>query len=373
MGVGGIGPIMDPEQYLAMRNSWQGPMLQSPVNIGPVSDPNEYGKLADKNKWQGPLMPEEGLPVNPFESGTPQPPPGFGAMDAATKKRLEEFIKSQESQNKYQAMLSGMAAGAPVQLDISPLAALTDSLTGSKLQQGYDKPQGIKERIGQQSAFAELQRKGAADIVDQLSKQGSNKAQMEYLKMVGTQKRSDRNYDFQTREKLFRGFEGNKIVVGAKEALAGVGSARELLNSGTSVGENAFKQALARASGEKGPLSDQDVERYAGSPALAATGKRMLEKYKTGRLTDADRAEFSILIDVMERRQLDVLNKEKSRFINKVAPNVYRVSSQDAEEILSGVGDYQAPPAAAQPSNSPVGHGGWTAEKEAEYRRLGGK
>lgn len=36
----------------------------------------------------------------------------------------------------------------PMQLDLSPLAQLTDSWTGSNLQKGYAKPEGIQDRVG---------------------------------------------------------------------------------------------------------------------------------------------------------------------------------------------------------------------------------
>ena len=320
------------------------PMQKSAWDIAPFSSPQmaEYeAGLPFKptpdmgvGYAQGPDPIRELADITGAGTGQPDEQAKRDAQNDSVRRQIQEFINQQKGDISAQSELQKRYAGIPQQLDLSPLAALTDAWSGSKFAQTYKAPESQQEKIKAESAFQELQRKGRGDIVDALSKQLFNKGYLDQLRMNATQGRSDRAYDLKTREDLFKAFEGNKTVVASKEALAGVGNARALLNAGTPVSDEAFKTALARASGEKGPLSDYDVKKYAGSPAAAAAYNRMWAKYTTGRLTDADRKDFGIVIDTMERRQRGLLENEKNRFITKVAPNVYRVKSEDAKEIL---------------------------------------
>ncbi len=73
------------------------------------------------------------------------------ALNPAQQKQYESDIAERRKGIDYNEGLRQMAAKAPLQTDLSPLLALSDSLTGSNLSKGYTKPQTGEERIGQLS------------------------------------------------------------------------------------------------------------------------------------------------------------------------------------------------------------------------------
>lgn len=73
---------------------------------------------------------------------------GGSSINKEGQQALQENIDKQKSGLEQLAGMQGALGNAPSQLDLSPLAALTDSLTGSKLLSGYTKPQTPEEKIG---------------------------------------------------------------------------------------------------------------------------------------------------------------------------------------------------------------------------------
>lgn len=72
-------------------------------------------------------------------------------MKRINKKQLESIASEQAGIDDLQSNINAQQASG-VAFDLSPLAALSDSLTGSRLSQGYQKPESFKEkqkRIGE--------------------------------------------------------------------------------------------------------------------------------------------------------------------------------------------------------------------------------
>lgn len=103
--------------------------------------------------------------------------------DPRVKAWIEKSMKSQEGDISSMGKLAQLYAAKPSQLDLSPLAALSDSLTpGGKLLQGYERPEGMDARLKTAIGITDSQRKGRAEIVDSLNKQLFNKGYLELMK-----------------------------------------------------------------------------------------------------------------------------------------------------------------------------------------------
>ena len=256
------------------------------------------------------------------------------AQDRAARQKAIEY--GQGSVNELEAALK---APQDRRVDLSPLLALTDTWFGGNLQKGYQAPPSPEELRQLQNKNLMALANEKQKLAELMSRGGSGNGLLGKIALMrdkdrGTQGRSDRAYDLKTKEGLFTRFQGDKVASSAKDALAGAANARELLRSGTPVGDRGFVVALARAAGERGPLSETDVNTWAGSPAIAARINRKLERLATGRLDEDDRADMETIIDIMEKRQRATLNNRIKYFSENVGPKVYGIDKDSAVGIL---------------------------------------
>lgn len=80
----------------------------------------------------------------------------------------------------YQKMLRG----APVQTDLSPLLALSDSLTGSKLAGSYSKPQTGQDRIGELAKIQNMSQEQRNKVTQDLVKLATGKSAQQQLRGI---------------------------------------------------------------------------------------------------------------------------------------------------------------------------------------------
>lgn len=300
-------------------------------------------------------------------------PASGGAGNSDVMKQLMDVLEEQKTGVGNQEEILKSYLGNSPQLDLSPLMALTDSLVkGSKLSQGYKRPDGMAEQIATTAKLQDGvsdQRKSIMDTLSRVAGQKSNdRFQENYLRQLQREK----SMDLKTREGLFKGFQTDKLANTAKEALAGADSAIALLDSNTAVGDKAFSVQLARAAGEKGPLSNTDIATWAGSPAVAQTVQRTLEKWDSGRLDEIDRKDMYKVIEALRRRQRGLLDSRVNHFSKKVAPNVYGIGEEDARMILQD--EDQVPvslPKPPEPGAAPKEEkAGKLTERQMEIKRL---
>jgi len=68
-----------------------------------------------------------------------------------------------------------------------------------------------------------------------------------------------------------------------------------------------IRTQLAKAAGEQ-RITDADIERFSGSPAIAARLKRKLREWIGGDLPESDRNDYLIMLDIAERAAISSLN-----------------------------------------------------------------
>jgi len=267
--------------------------------------------------------------------------------------RLNQALQDQERSVDDSEKLLNSYLTSDQRADISPMLALLDTTKDKRLINAYKRPLTADEYAGNVAKFQNYladNRKGVSDSYKSLTAQ---KSQDRYLENLLRQQQREKSYDLKTREGLFKSFQGDKIATASKEALKGAEDAEALLNTNTPIGDEAFKLALARASGEKGPLSDTDIARWGGSPAYAQRIQRFLEKADTGRLAEEDRKDMFLVIAAMKKRQQAALDKRVQYFSQSVGPKVYGVDSNAAKEILT-IMDDSSLPGSSEPQPAPA-------------------
>lgn len=119
----------------------------------------------------------------------------------------------------------------------------------------------------------------------------------------------------------------------AKEAYANAQMAKKTLTSGSKVGFEAFKNFMARASGEKGPLSRDDLLRFQGSQAVSDRIDRAWTKYSSGQMTEADQDDMKILVDAYEAFHGSRLENIRDRFTDQYS-EAFKISNSEAKRYL---------------------------------------
>jgi hypothetical protein len=102
----------------------------------------------------------------------------------------------------------------------------------------------------------------------------------------------------------------------------------------------AFKNFMARASGEKGPLTKEDVARFSGDPSVVAKLERVFTKYSDGVLTPEDEADMKLLAQKYVEFRRDILKKSSDYFVNQVAPGAYMTDPKTAQKLLVPFGGF---------------------------------
>jgi hypothetical protein len=106
--------------------------------------------------------------------------------------------------------------------------------------------------------------------------------------------------------------EARKIKSASNQA----GLALEVLKAGNPIGDNAVGTFMARLSGEVGNLTEAEREMFKGSNATARKANSLVSKYKSGKISAADRADLIQLASVMtkaNKRALDDVHSTVSK------------------------------------------------------------
>ena len=142
------------------------------------------------NKLQMPNLPEITMKPVPRGSGLQETDEATEKLGGKTNVQRMLTMTPEEWQSSYEAAMQTpaiqeqmrgiedirdllrMEAAAPSQLDLGPLAALTDSLTGSRLQTGYARPEDRRKRLTDYMLKLQDDRKEMAKaIIDAIGKQ----------------------------------------------------------------------------------------------------------------------------------------------------------------------------------------------------------
>jgi hypothetical protein len=151
-------------------------------------------------------------------------------------------------------------------------------------------------------------------------KDRDNSVKIAQIGVASARAKLDGKFEQKELEEIRRGqeklnAEGKKFF----ESLQAVKSAKTILDSNNPIGDNMISAIMARASGEVGALTEADKAPYGGSQAVTTRLSQAMTQWKSGKLTDQNRA---FLTDVMSKMELN-----SQRSINSYAD---RISKQKA-------------------------------------------
>lgn len=280
----------------------------------------------------------------------------------------------------------------PVQVDLTPLMALTDTWTGSKLAQSYKPPTTAAERVGMMQKIQSEINKNSDQMDDnqvkllksQLEVQASKELAADRLTSLSFQKEASAKAAKENRdaaaaerklkqasmddEKQIKHIENTKkdwmndpIVKDARQKLAEVENFGSLLadaEGGNAVAASAIPGILARIAGEKGVLTDKDITRYSGSTALGAQWKQNLERAESGNLTPENLAYFKQVADSFAKRAEEGVNKAAAFHVKTNYKNTKLTPEELLDRVTGGtVGpEYLNPPKKSGGGQHPVGY-----------------
>lgn len=205
-------------------------------------------------------------------------------VDAANRAFQQGLIKEEE----MKATMSGIATNA----------ALRMSQAGANASQ----VETVASRIGLSPAQMQAEQLGL-----QKAQMGAQKEQTKLNIKLGE---ADAKFK-QTAQKDFMGLpDVRKQTERMQQARTGL----QVLDAGSSVADQAVKTFMARAAGAVGDLTEKERADFAGSSALWRSAERVIEKFKTGKLTEEDREDLKILARVMEKSAQKELNKRALEF-----------------------------------------------------------
>lgn len=248
------------------------------------------------SKIQVPMLPEPQLKPIPKGSGLEQSDEATGKAGGRTNVQRMLTMSPDEWQSSYESAMQtpaiqeqmkgindirdllAMEAQAPAQLNLAPLAALTDSLTGSKLLAGYTVPQDRQKRLADYMLKIQDDRKDLAKtIIDAIGKQKAGTMQ-EMLYQDFINKKAAEAKDPNA---LVKPLSPNAIMsdlrIKEKDVRDSVNKTMEpletgynqLLNAKESLDRNDYQSAVGMLSvlaknvgADSGALSNQDLNRW---------------------------------------------------------------------------------------------------------------
>ena len=107
----------------------------------------------------------------------------------------------------------------------------------------------------------------------------------------------------------------------AREAYGEAASAKALIQSGKTIGGDivrAIQNKLARATGERGAMTDRDVSSFGGQQAILDRLKRWASVTTFGELPESDRKFLTDFVNVMEKRSKDYLQERSGFFVDNL-------------------------------------------------------
>lgn len=140
----------------------------------------------------------------------------------------------------------------------------------------------------------------------------------------------------------------DSAVKAHRESLIASDKALAALDTGTSTGDMASIVQLARAAGEKGPLSNQDVAMYRYRMGLLNSVQDRLTQIGTGRMSEAQRTELRQILTEFRGQTQSAISQAEQRFVER---NTGRLGWD--EDMLRGTLEAGTAPQAAPRQEAP--------------------
>lgn len=138
-------------------------------------------------------------------------------------------------------------------------------------------------------------------------------------------------------EGITKRYEGNNEFKLSNEAIAGARGAQVILAFGEKEGgdiQRAIQNMLARATGERGVMTENDVKPFGGRQAITARLQRLVQYQTLGEIPDEDRQFLTKFSKALEQAANNRLNRAAKPFLRETESRL-GVSNQKAREFLN--------------------------------------
>lgn len=303
-------------------------MKATPVVSKQESSKNPFMENVDFNAAMAKLPKEDKQSLSQNINLTPDTPLSKSeALIAEYNKLLGKDQEALAEARKYDRMLKiGGALGDALATYLNAQSQMNVKAPGVQVQQGA----GLGKIADMFATAPEIQsdiaqrRQGLMEQYKQLAMGEASKAKRELEKQrIEAMEEKNRLYGRQVekmgagreesrqfREEKFEydkvknlqdSFNKDKQVIKAEERMASARTMRDFLSENNPIGAEAAKRFAARASGEVGTLTDQDVSVFGGSRALLDRLEQTAQQLATGTLTENNRKFMSQLADTFEK------------------------------------------------------------------------
>lgn len=329
-----------------------------PMSVMPYTEvpPNNNEVPPSVNMNRGPAsMPEivedptANLPVMPTRNIARQPIRVQNPITDDQRKQVEDLLAAQQADVDAQAALVKQAEGMQAQTDLRPLAAFVDSMTGSKFAGSVSAPfteqdkakliSQLREnalsgkekitatRLRQQFGDANLDLRSLAAMIGQNRKVNSDEDKdQKRMDMIGREAKS-----------MFNSMERHPLVKKLAEqqmAFDDLNTLNDLALDDNVIAFNSMGAKMAKAMGEVGVLTDKDVNRYVESKQLSTRAADTLNKWRTGRLTDASMEDLKDIANAMKGTANRKMRQVWDRHAKVISKN-FGLSMEDAYDRLA--------------------------------------
>lgn len=143
----------------------------------------------------------------------------------------------------------------------------------------------------------------------------------------------EEKFEYDKIKNLQDSFNKDKQVVKAEERMASARTMRDFLLENNPIGAEAAKRFAARASGEVGTLTDQDVSVFGGSRAVLDRLQQAAQELATGTLTENNKKFMSQLADTFEKAgQKDL--QDRLNIYAKQGTKRTKMSEEEVKETI---------------------------------------
>lgn len=280
---------------------------------------------------------QESKEERPERKEAPKPVPSnadsqLSALFSQLNAKQLDSLKEQKAGLEDLAAQANKMKNRDPKLNLAPTLNYYDNLFGTNMLRGYKQPQSQdaidKQALDMGAMIQKRRGELAGNEIDILKSKVSAALQAQKMKKDKTQ---DPKFVADQRVKLFKEFQRDKKVTELSGAYDAAGEARQILSSGTPIGDSSVVMKLARAMGAKGVLSDRDIAMYSGSKDVANRLEGVYDRWKTGKLTEKDRQNMFQLLEIMEKSAQDKLKKRVGHYENELAPRVFGLNPESVE------------------------------------------
>ena len=316
---------MNPWQTMLASGLGAEPELNLPKPKKAPMDPRMLASFVEQgNTAAAPPEPESVLP-DPNNFIPPQPV--MKSTVAEQDQLFKELLDLQRGQSSRLMTAADDFENQEQQFDLSPLMALADSWTGSKLASAYKAPMSRDERaltaMKLRDAAGDATGK-AADLALKRLSSGEMSESKILARALASDKAESKRDEFLARENRQWAKQLNddwkiKALETQEMGLDAVSGLLEMAQEGNTLAFSSAGPKMAKALGEVGVLTERDVTRYTTSAEVARKLSDTWKKWMQGTPSEATMEEIQAIVKGLNAKMPEKIYPRYKKYVNQFA------------------------------------------------------